>query len=192
MDEAATAALLDAAERLIGERGLHEVGVEEIAAAAGVDPAHAAAEFPDTGALLVRLVGVRGHELRVALRKAVEGLGSRSMMEGAGFDAYFEWIFDHPHMYRLVRLSEMVDREAFRSWYRELASDYARGLRSAMDDGEVANADAEALAWCLMGMGDLVGMRYVLWAGQRQLPTEALRTFHRVVTRALAAGGPGR
>ena len=37
-----------------------------------------------------------------------------------------------------------------------------------MDRGEVARMDPEVLAWALMGMGELLGMRWIVWEGARR------------------------
>jgi hypothetical protein len=50
-----------------------------------------------------------------------------------------------------------------------------------MDAGEIAEANAEALAWALMGMGELMGMRWILWAGQDELPDEVLTEIERII-----------
>lgn len=192
MDEATLGRVLDAAEPLFGERGFFRVGLDEVAEKAGVDASELAREFPDSGALVVQLAQVRAHELRAVLHQSVEGLGSRSMMEGVGFQAFFSWLGDHPHMYRIIRQSELVDREVFRRWYSDLAEDYARGLTRAMDDGEIPRGDPEALSYCLMGMGDFVGMRYILWDERHDLPAEVQRTFQRLVSRMLNPAVPGR
>jgi hypothetical protein len=42
-----------------------------------------------------------------------------------------------------------------------------------------------------MGMGDFLGMRYVLWDDKPAVPAEVLKTFQRIWTRAML-GGPGR
>ena len=44
----------------------------------------------------------------------------------------------------------------------------------AMEAGEIDEADPELLAWALMGIGELVGMRWILWAGRDELPADVL------------------
>ncbi len=39
-----------------------------------------------------------------------------------------------------------------------------------MDAGEIAPADPEVVAWALMGVGELIGMRWILWDGNDDLP----------------------
>jgi hypothetical protein len=38
-----------------------------------------------------------------------------------------------------------------------------------------------------MGIGELVGMRWVLWAGQDELPPELSEELGRIITRTLGA-----
>lgn len=192
MDAGERARVFDAAERLFGERGFFRVSLDEVGAAAAVPLEQLASELPDSGALLVALARHLGHELRSTLHRAVEGLLSRTMMEGAGFDAWFRWVGEHPHVHRIVRQSELVDPEVYQQWYRDLASDYVRGLTRAMDEGEIRSLDPETLAWCLMGMGDFVAMRFVVWDGRETVPPDISRTFQRLVTKMLTESTRGR
>jgi hypothetical protein len=47
--------------------------------------------------------------------------------------------------------------------------------------GEVGKLDPEVTAWALMGMGELIGMRWVLWNGRRGLPREVGRELERII-----------
>ena len=61
-----------------------------------------------------------------------------------------------------------------------------------MEDGQIDPGDPELLAWALMGIGELVGMRWILWAGRDELPPEVLDELGRIVTRTIGSrdGGP--
>ena len=61
------------------------------------------------------------------------------------------------------------------------------GLRQAMAAGEIAEGDPELLAWALMGIGELVGMRWILWAGREELPPDVMDDLGRIVTRAIGS-----
>jgi hypothetical protein len=45
----------------------------------------------------------------------------------------------------------------------------------------VADIDPEVTAWGLMGMGELIGMRWVLWNGRRELPPAVSRELERII-----------
>ena len=47
--------------------------------------------------------------------------------------------------------------------------------------------DPELLAWALMGIGELVGMRWILWAGRDELPPDVGAELDRIVTRTLGS-----
>ena len=42
-------------------------------------------------------------------------------------------------------------------------------LRVAGRRGEISKGDAEVRAWALMGLSDMIGMRYALWDGKAKL-----------------------
>lgn len=186
LDDGALTRVLHAAEQLFGGRPYLQVTLDEVADAAVVEIDTLKSEFADTAELCLRVVQVRAHEMRVHLHMAVQGLSSRSMMEGAGYQAYFDWICEHPNILKVLRQSEIIDPVVYRHWYADLASDYVRGLRQSMDEGEIMSVDPEALAYCLMGMGDMLGQRYVQWEQRPSLPPEVLKTFQRVLNRALS------
>ena len=48
-----------------------------------------------------------------------------------------------------------------------------------MEAGEIEPGDPEVLAWALMGIGELVGMRWMLWAGRDELPAARLARARR-------------
>ena len=56
-----------------------------------------------------------------------------------------------------------------------------------MEDGEIDEGDPELLAWALMGIGELVGMRWILWDGRDELPAEVLDELGRIVTRTIGS-----
>jgi hypothetical protein len=61
-----------------------------------------------------------------------------------------------------------------------------------MAAGEIAEGDPELLAWALMGIGELVGMRWILWAERDELSPEMLDELGRIIARTLGSGNGGR
>ena len=90
---------------------------------------------------------------------------TRAEMERLGFAGYFRFVAEHPALYRIIRQAEFVSPAILQLHYERLTSGYVTGLRQAMEAGEIEDGDAELLAWALMGIGELVGMRWILWAG---------------------------
>lgn len=183
--------LLEAAERVFGAQGYHAASVTEIAREAEVANGTFYVYFSSKTELFCELIRSRGHEMRAQLRAATEGLESRAEIERAGFAAFWEWVRRHPNLYRIVRNAEFVDLEVFQEWYEKLGEGYAEALSQAMDAGEIAEGHPEALAYCLMGLGDFTGMRWVLWRDGKKVPKEVYDTVLAFVERGLGVEGDG-
>jgi len=50
-----------------------------------------------------------------------------------------------------------------RAHYERIVDGYRDGLTRAKAAGEIGDIDPEVAAWALMGVGEMIGMRYVLW-----------------------------
>ncbi|MCL5264955.1 MAG: TetR/AcrR family transcriptional regulator [Chloroflexi bacterium] len=158
--------ILEAAEELFGERGYERTGVVDICQRAGVAQGTFYLYFTDKKATLIELVKELSHTLRREIGEAVRGIADRAAMERVGFRTFFTFVTRHRNLYRVVRQAEYVDEEIFRWYYRRLAQSYARGLAEAMGGEQIERLDPECLAYCLMGIGDFLGMRWVLWENQ--------------------------
>lgn len=182
------ARLLAAAEKVFGEKSYFQVSIADITREAGTGSGTFYLYFPSKESAFRELVQQRGHELRTATRLATEGTGNRAEVERAGFAAFFAYIHEHPHLYRVVRQAEFVDPAIFEEYYRVFAEGYRQGLSQAMGRGEISSLDPETLAYCLMGIGDFIGMRWVLWSPD-PIPDEVFEHVMRFIRYGLA--GPG-
>ncbi|HXT38367.1 MAG TPA: TetR/AcrR family transcriptional regulator [Chloroflexota bacterium] len=182
------ARLLAAAEKVFGERGYYRVGIVDITREAGTGTGTFYVYFVSKEAAFRELVQHLGHELRKATHLASDQGANRVEAERASFRAFFDFIAQHQHMYRLVRQAEFIDPALFHEYYEVFAAGYRSALSAAMDRGEIARMDPEVLAYCLMGIGDFVGMRWVLWTGEPMPPAilDSLMTF---IRRGIAAHG---
>ncbi|GIV71912.1 MULTISPECIES: TetR/AcrR family transcriptional regulator [Caldilinea] len=158
--------LLDAAEEVFGERGYERASIVDITRRAGVAQGTFYVYFADKKAIFVELVRELSHRLRGEIAKAVAGLSDRMEIERVGFRTFFTFAHEHRNLYKIVRQAEFVDEELFRWYYRRLAEGYARGLAQAMEAEQIRRLDPECLAYCLMGIADFLGMRWVLWDGE--------------------------
>jgi AcrR family transcriptional regulator len=155
--------LLAAAEEVFGDKGFERASIVDVTRGAGVAQGTFYVYFSDKRAIFSELVAELGHDLRRHIAEAVAGQRDRLVVEREGFRAFFEFIGGHRNLYRIVRQAEFVDEELYRGYYRRLAAGYAAGLEGAMAAGQVERLDPETLAYCLMGIGDFLGMRWVLW-----------------------------
>ncbi len=176
--------LLEAADGCFGQRGFFPTSIVDITREAGVAPGTFYNYFSSKEAILRELVHNLNHKLRKATAIAIEGAPNRLEAERAGFRAFLEWVRNHRNSYRVVRQSEFVDKEMFRWYYRKLGEGYVQGLQAAMDAGEVAHYNPEVLAYCLMGIGDFMGMRYVLWQ-EEEVPEDVFEEMMRFILSGL-------
>jgi AcrR family transcriptional regulator len=181
--------LLEAAERIFAELGYHEASIVKITEAASVGQGTFYLYFASKKKIFDELVLDLNRRVRHAMTEASAGAATRAEREVLGFTAFFRFTAEHPALYRIIRQAEFVSPETLHLHYDRLTEGYVVGLREAMERGEVAAGDPEVLAWALMGIGELVGMRWILWAGSDELPPEVSEELATIIRRAIGANG---
>jgi AcrR family transcriptional regulator len=180
--------ILEAAERVFGEKGYFPASITEITREAGVAQGTFYVHFKSKREAFNELFEALGQRVRHTAAAAVVGATNRVEAEERGLEAYFDFVNEHPNWYRIVRQAEFVDAAAFRKYYRKLLSGYQRGLRAAMVRGEIQSTDPETLAFCLMGVADLIGMRWPYWTGQ-PIPRHAFDAMMRFIRHGIVPAG---
>ena len=177
--------LIESAERIFAELGYHEASIVKITEAAGVGQGTFYLYFESKKAIFDEVVLDLNARVRHAMTEAADRGTTRAEKELLGFGAFFRFTAEHPALYRIIRQAEFVSPETLHLHYERLTSGYAAGLRQAMDAGEVEEGDEEVLAWSLMGIGELVGMRWILWNGEQEMPDEIFDELARIIVRVL-------
>ncbi|HEX9712021.1 MAG TPA: TetR/AcrR family transcriptional regulator [Actinomycetota bacterium] len=188
--ERTRAKLLESAEAVFAERSFDEASIVQITQRAGVAMGTFYLYFPSKQAVFSELVRDLGHRLRVEIAQAIEGLERRTHIEREGFRAFFEFTRRHPGLYRIIRSAESVDRDVFEEHYERLAEGYVEGLSTAMDTGEFRQQDPMVLAYLLMGIAEMVGMRWILWRPEGQVSDELLEQLIAFIRHGAAAEPP--
>lgn len=163
------AKLLEAAERVFAESGYSEASIVRITEAAGVAQGTFYLYFTSKLEIFEELVDDLNRRVRHAMTEASAGATTRIESERAGFRGFFEFTAQHPALYRVVREAEFVSPNALRLHYSRIVDGYISGLDSAKKNGEIGDIDPEIVAWILMGIGEMVGMRWVLWGGREAI-----------------------
>lgn len=180
-------ALLDAAEEVFGEKGYGGASVAEITRRTGVAQGTFYVHFSEKNANFSELVRHVNHKVRANSAKAVAGLSDRAEIERKGFAAFFDFVEDHPGIYRIIRDAEFAAPEAHRYHYAKLAEGYQKGLAEAMESGQIADdIDPELLAYILMGIAEFMGARLGSWS-DRLSRDQVLEQLMKFVTRGLGA-----
>lgn len=179
--------LLDAAEVVFGAHGYHDASVVKLAEEAGVAAGTFYLYFDSKKAVFDELVRDLNRRVRHAMKEASSKGTSRLESELLGFDAYFRFTAEHPALYRIIRQAEFVSPEMLHYHYDRLSAGYVVALREASESGEIGKLDAEVAAWALMGLGEMIGMRWILWGDHAPLPGRVWDELERLIRCILEA-----
>ena len=167
--EATRRKLLEAAEEVFAGLGYHEASIVKITERAGIGLGTFYLYFDSKQQIFEELVVDLNRRVRHSMSEAMAGASGRIEAERAGFEGFFRFTAAHPALYRVVREAEFVSPEMLRLHYTRIVDGYEAGLRAAQREGDVDEAlDTEVTAWALMGAGELIGMRYLLWERDEQ------------------------
>lgn len=181
--------LLDAAEIVFAEHGYHDASIVRIVERAGVAQGTFYIYFRSKQEIFEELVSDLNSRLREAMSKgASSGGGGRMEAERRGFAAFFRFTAEHPALYRVIREAEFVAPAAMHRHYERIVEGYERALGAAMATGEVEPCDPTVLAWALIAVGQLIGMRWIVWDGRGEIPAEVFEQCMEVVGRMLGRG----
>lgn len=195
------ARLLEAAETVFAAVGYPEASIVKITEEAGCGLGTFYLYFGGKQEIFDEVVRDLNRRVRRAMADASRQETDRIAAERAGFRAFFRFTAEHPALYRIIRQAEFASPQALRGHYAKIVGGYADGLRQGQAAGEVHRMDPEVAAWALMGIGEIIGMRWVLWPAQGMvegeepaedgIPDDVFETMMEFIERALAPGTPG-
>src|SRR5207253_11157874 len=168
------------AEQVFAELGYHDASIVKITEGAGVAMGTFYLYFASKRDIFDELVRDLNRRVRHAMSEASSKGTTRLEAELLGFGAYFRFTSEHTALYRIIRQAEFVSPEMLRYHYDRLAEGYVEGLRDAMERGEIGPIDPEVTAYALGGVGELLGMRYVLW-GDGTIPEHVEAELARII-----------
>lgn len=186
--ERTRARLLQAAEQVFAELGYHDASIVKLTEAAGVAQGTFYLYFESKLAVFDELVDDLNRRVRCAMSEGSAAGHDWIESERLGFEAFFRFTAEHPALYRIIRQAEFVSPAALRRHYTRIVEAYTEGLTAASAAGQIAeDIDPVVAAWALMGIGELVGMRWVLWDDAAGVPPKVFEEVMRLVQRALGA-----
>ena len=178
--------ILEAAEKVFAEHGFHTASIVKITEAAGLAQGTFYLYFPSKQAVFEQVLMDLNHRVRKAMADGARGARTRLEAERGGFRGFFDFTAEHPALYRVIRQAEFVAPELLERHYSTIATGYVDGLRAAMSAGEIAPADPEVVAWALMAVGEMFGLRWVLWSDANGIPEHVFEETMAFVGRALS------
>ncbi|AXI08177.1 TetR family transcriptional regulator [Oceanobacillus zhaokaii] len=172
--------ILNTAEKIFGEKGYFETSIVDITVKAGVAQGTFYNYFPTKKSIYDELVRQLSSSLRYQIKIAMEEETSFNDKQRAGFRAFFEWVLSHRNLYSIVQQSVLVDKELYRWYYEKIAAGFIKSIETAVDKEECKPLNPETVAYCLMGVGQFIGMRWLLWEGQ-EVPEEVFEEAMQVI-----------
>jgi len=183
--------ILAAAEAVFAELGFDAASIVKITERAGIGQGTFYLYFDGKARVFDEVVDDLNRRVRHAMSEASAGAATRLEAERRGFEGFFRFTADHPSLYRIIRQAEFVSPGALRRHYTRIVDGYTQGLTAARDAGEIGSVDPEVAAWVLMGIGEMIGMRWVLWGETREVPPAVVDEVMAMISRALDARPEG-
>lgn len=177
--------LLEAAEAVFGELGWHDASIVKITEAAGVSQGTFYLYFESKQELFEELVRDLNRRVRKAMSEGAAEGTTRAEKERGGFRGFFRFTAEHPALYRVIRQAEFASPRILHWHYQRIAEGYVQGLEEAMAHDEIATGDPEVLAYALMAVGEMVGMRWILWGEDDEVPDEVFEQMFAFIARGL-------
>jgi AcrR family transcriptional regulator len=179
--------ILEAAEQVFADVGYHEASIVKITEAAGVAQGTFYLYFEGKKQVFDELVVDLNRRVRHAMKEASSKGTTRVESEILGFAAYFRFTSEHKALYRIIRQAEFVSPEMLRYHYDRLSEGYVEALTEAVESGEIGDVDPKVTAWALMGMGELIGLRWLLMENRDRMPKPVLDELERIIGCVLEA-----
>jgi len=161
--------LLDVALVRFAANGYHDTSMEEIADAAGVTKPVLYQHFSSKKKLYLELLDTVGRELvaDVIRRAAAETNPYNRVL--AGFRAYFHYACDHTSAYQLFFGSGSRSSDDLDDSIRKV-EDVVALIIAGFIDADIETEHREMLGYALVGLGEVVGRRWVAVQGEPDGP----------------------
>lgn len=184
-------ALRDAAEHVFAEMGFYRASITDITRRAGTSQGAFYLYFGSKEDAFFEVMRFHSELIHATGRRARAGATDPLDAERLAFENFFALVIERPQIYRIVRQAEFVDPALFREHYMPNVIGYAKALQAAMSSGQVRRMDPEALAFCLFGIADFVGMRWPYWTG-KPVPRKVFDSVMELIRHGMAPDTPAR
>ncbi len=173
-------AILLAAEKVIGQRGINRANISEITREAGVAQGTFYVHFKSKSDLIEGFVRYINHEMRLEIQRAASGTRDRRDAERVGIMTFLDFIRRHREIYRVVPECEMISKEVSRWYYQTLARGYIKGLEKGIERGEIRPLGATFMGRSLMGFVHFIGLKKIIWSADRH-PANSTQLFQDMI-----------
>jgi AcrR family transcriptional regulator len=157
--------LLKAAEKIFGEKGYHSASIVDIVREADVAQGTFYVHFESKHAIFAELLRSLNHLIRARSQSASAKARDFIEAEELGFQAFFDFVRERPHIYRLIWEAEFVDPQLRREHYTKITGNWGRRISAALNEKGSRELDVEAISYCLFGIAAFVAIRWPYWSG---------------------------
>ena len=164
--------IVDAALRLVADRGIGATSVDEIAAAAGVAKGSVFYNFGSKAGLFEAIIAEGVSRLTAALRAAGDGLAGRAALE-AMVGALLEQVQAHPDFAKLVVAESFRSGRAWQDSIRQVREE-SMGALADVVHASWPERDASLTAAVVFGATLVAGLEWLLFQPDR--PLDDVRT----------------
>ncbi|MCF6092812.1 TetR/AcrR family transcriptional regulator [Microaerobacter geothermalis] len=179
--------LLDTAEKVFGRKGYFNASVVDITQQANVAQGTFYNYFSSKLEIFEALVKQLSQDFRNQIRSEVANARNFEEAQRIGFRTFFQWVKNHRDLYSIVQQAVLVDEELYRRYYERIASGYIKGIEEAIGQKEIQSFDPETVAYCLMGISQFIGMRWVYWENQ-DVPDRVFNDMMNFIFKGLSRG----
>lgn len=177
--------ILDSALAVFSEHTYYDASIVKITEAAGIAQGTFYLYFESKEQVFHEVVRDLNNQARAAMSEGAASGTSREEQERGGFRGYFKFVAENPAVYRIIRQAEIVAPKILQEHYEKISLGYTSRLRTAMDAGQITRGNPEVVSWILMGIGEIVGARWVLWGDKHEVPDDVFDEVMRFVSGGL-------
>ncbi|EZQ11227.1 TetR family transcriptional regulator [Candidatus Acidianus copahuensis] len=148
---------------LFAEKGFSSTSINDITEKAGVAHGLFYFYFRTKYDILDNIVKIVNLDMRKYLKLSTMGLDKRIEIEKVGMQKFLEWMKINRKYYRILIEAQVHKPESYTWYFETLSKRYSEELRKAMDEGQIIKVNPELLSYIFIGIGHMLGLRYVLW-----------------------------
>lgn len=183
-------ALFQAAAEVVGDVGYAEASVSRITKRAKVAQGTFYNYFRSRQDLFDQLLPRLGQEMLLYIQKRVEREARGAEREAQRLRAYFDYLEENPHFYRILYEAETLAPDAHRHHIDVVIGGYLRSMGRSRRRGEMPgynDDELEAIAYMLVAMRGYLSMRYGVKYGGGRVPDWVVEAYRKLIANGLFA-----
>ena len=174
-----------AAEEVFGRNGYHGASIEDIVREAEVGLGTFYVYFQSKLEAFSFIVSTRRAQWAEATFLGADTADDQGEVLRRALSRHFRWIAGRPTLVHTFREAQFVDPSLVTTVYTDPVVSWSDALTRAMDAGSIQRGDADALAWLLVGMAELVVLASVGWRTDAVPDADTISAFADAAAKAI-------